>query len=278
MKRRIVAVALAVAAIVLLAVLVIQSRSVSIDAHLAHHTALAELGRVSEDFGTLLSDLNAAWKDNQVPSEGARLLGARLATSPERVQQYLAAMPGSSSQQNRVNNSYQGFATMVGEASTLVEQILDEQTTYAQSVAFLRDAGPRIVQTMRNIRLDRAAADTFQLLVGALDFAKADTSVREIELRRLLVTLGRDQRIDANMPAEVKELRAAVTNILGNKSLLDSKLRQLGDTPVSLAAEHLAEAEESLYRVTLSRVDQARTMLAVYALLLLAAAGAIAVR
>ena len=227
MKRRIVAVGLAAAAIVLLAVLVLQSRSVSIDAHLAHHTALAELGRVSEDFDTLLSDLNAAWQDNQVPSEGARLLAARLATSPERVNQYLKAVPGSTSQENRVSNSFDGFTKTVGEASTLIGEILDEQTAYANSVLFLRDSGPRIVQQMRNIRLDRAAGDTFQLVVGALDFAKADASVQEFELRRLLVTLGRDQRIDANMPAEVQELRGAITTILGSKAMLDSKLRQL---------------------------------------------------
>ncbi len=278
MKRRIVAVALAVAAIGLLAVLVIQSRSVNIDAHLAHHTALAELSRVAEDFGTLLSDLNTAWQDNQVPGEGARLLAARLATSPDRVAQYLASVPGSTSQENRVRNSHEGFAKTVAEASALVSQVLDEQTAYAESVLFLRETGPRIVQQMRNIRLDRAAADTFQLVVGALDFAKADASVQEFELRRLLVTLGRDQRLDANMPAEVQELRAAITTILASKAQLDSKLRQLGDTPVAQAATRLAEAEESLYRATLSTVDQARTLLAVYALLLLAAAGFIAVR
>ena len=45
-----------------------------------------------------------------------------------------------------------------------------------------------------------------------------------------------------------------------------------------LAAQRLAEAEESLYRATLLAVDQARTLLAVYALLLLAAAGFITYR
>ena len=190
MRRRIVAAGLAAAAIVLLAVLAFQSRSVSIDAHLAHHTALSELNRVGEDFGTLVSDLNAAWQENQVPGEGARSLAARLANSPERIGQYLKAVPGSASQEKRVSNSHDGFTTMVADTSVLVREILDEQTTYAESVLFLRDSGPRIVQQMRSIRLDRAAGDTFQLVVGALDFAKADSSVQEFELRRLLVTLG----------------------------------------------------------------------------------------
>ena len=278
MKRRIVAVGLAAAAIVLLAVLVLQSRSVSIDAHLAHHTVLAELALVSEDFGTLVSDLNTAWQESQVPGDGARLLAARLGASPERVSQNLNAVRGAASQERRVANSYEGFAGMIGDGSGLIREILQEQTAYAESVLFVRDSGPRIVQEMRNIRLDQAAADTFQLVVGALDFAKPDPSVQEFELRRLLTTLGRDQRIDANMPAELKELRAAITTILDSKAQLTSKLDQLGITPIPLAAQRLGEAEESLYRATLSTVDQARTLLAVYALLLLAAAGFIAYR
>jgi signal transduction histidine kinase len=278
MRRRIVAVGLAAAAIALLGVLVFQSRSVSIDAHLAHHTALSELSHVAEDFGTLVSDLNAAWQENQIPREGVQLLAARLASSPERIGQHLKAVPGSASQEKRLSNSHAGFTTMVQDTSVLIGEILDEQTTYGESVLFLRDSGPRIVQEMRNIRLDRAASDTFQLVVGTLDFAKTDSSVQEFELRRLLVTLGRDQRIDANMPVEVNQLHAAITTILDTKAPLTSKLNQLGDTPVPLAARRLAAAQESLYRATLLGVDQARTLLAVYALLLLAAAGFIAYR
>jgi signal transduction histidine kinase len=278
MKRRIVAVGLAVAALALLAALVFQSRPVPVEVHLAHHTAVADLERVAEDFKTLVTTLESAWQAGQPPGEGARALAARVAVSPERIQAQLFQVRGGTSQEARVRNSYEGFTASVEESSTLARDLLEEQSEFAASVNFLRESGPQIVEMMRDISLNRAAADTFQLLVGALDFARADATVQEYELRRLLVTLGRDQRIDANMPGEIQALLGAVTLVLEKKSAIQSRLRQIAQTPVPASAGSLSLAAEDLYRNTLSSVDQGRTLLAVYAVLLLAAAGFITVR
>ena len=267
-----------VGALLLLATLLFQSRSVSVEVHLAHHTAVTELDRVRDDFRTLVTTLESAWQNGQAPDEGARALAARVAVSPERVHGQMFQVRGGASQEARVLNSYEGFTATVAEASGLVRDLRREQTAYAEGASFLREEGPQIVDQMRDIRLDRAAADTFQLLVGALDFSKPDASVQEFELRRLLVTLGRDQRLDANMPNEVRQLLNAAGTILDTKSDIQSRLQQLTETPVVENAESLALAAEDLYRDTLASVDQGRTLLAVYVLLLLAAAGFIAFR
>ncbi len=278
MKRRIVAVGLVVGALLLLAALLFQSRSVSVEVHLAHHTAISELERVSEDFDSLVRTLESAWQAGQAPGGGARALAARVAVSPERVHGQMFQVRGGASQEARVLNSYEGFSGTVGEASTLVRNLLSEQAAYADKATFLRENGPQIVDQMREIRLDRAAVDTFQLLVGALDFSKPDASVQEFELQRLLVTLSRDQRVDANMPEQMDRLLEAAGTILDTKSDIQSRLRQLSETPVPANAESLAAAAEDLYRDTLASVDQGRTLLAVYVLLLLATAGFIAYR
>jgi len=269
---------LVVGALLLLAALLFQSRSVSVEVHLAHHTAVTELDRVRDDFGTLVTTLESAWQNGRAPGEGTRALAARVAVSPDRVHGQMFQVRGGASQEARVLNSYERFAATVAEASGLVRNLQSEQTAYAEEASFLREEGPQIVDQMREIRLDRAAADTFQLLVGALDFSKPDASVQEFELRRLLVTLGRDQRLDANMPNEVRRLLNAAGTILDTKSDIQSRLQQLAETPVVENAESLALAAEDLYRDTLASVDQGRTLLAVYVVLLLAAAGFIAFR
>lgn len=278
MKRRIVAVGLLVGALLLLTALLFQSRSVSVEVHLAHHTAIAELERVGEDFNALVATLESAWQNGQQPGEGARALAARVAVSPERVQSQLLQVRGGASQEARVLNSYNSFNGTVEEASTLVRALLTDQSAFAENATFLRESGPQIVEQMRDIRLDRAAADTFQLLIGTLDFSKPSARVQEFELRRLLVALGRDQRLDANMPAQMQQLLGGVELILDSKTNIQSRLTQLTETPVPVNAENLAEAAEALYRDTLSSVDQGRTLLAVYVLLLLAAAAFIAYR
>ena len=240
MKRRFVAVGLVVGALLLLTALLFQSRSVSVEVHLAHHTAMTELERVREDFMTLVTTLESAWQSGQAPGEGARALAARVAVSPERVHGQMFQVRGGASQEARVLNSYEGFTGTVAEASGLVRDLLSAQADYAAQSSFLREEGPQIVDQMREIRLDRAAADTFQLVVGTLDFAKPDASVQEFELRRLLVTLGRDQRLDANMPDQTESLLDAVSTILDSKSDIQSRLQQLSETPVALNAERLS--------------------------------------
>jgi signal transduction histidine kinase len=278
MKRTAFAVLLASAAVGLLVSLALASRSLPIETHIAQYTAVTELERVSEDFTTLVAALESAWDGTQAPGEGARALAARIAASHQQLPEALWDMGGSSSQQNRVSNSLASVEATVDAAATLAAELIAEQTAYAQSVDFLRDSGPRIIEQMRDIRLDRIAADTFQLVVGTLDFARPDATVREFELRRLLVTLSRDQRVDANMPADVERLRNAVGTILNGKANIRSKLTQLAGTPLIAVAGNLGVATRDLYQSAVRGVEQARTMLAVYAVVLLAALGFIAFR
>ena len=276
MKRTVLVVILAVAALALLASLALQSRSVPVGIHIAQNTVATEVERVNEDFQTLVSTLESAWQSSQDPGEGARVLEARLASSPQRLVDAVEQIPGNGAQLERIGNSYAGFEQTSAEASALASELLNDQTAFAQSLGFLRDSGPQIIQQMRDIRLDRVAADTFQLIVGTVDYANPDTTVQEYELRRLLVTLGRDQRIDANMPTQVETLRNAVNTVLSTKSGIRSKLTQLAQTPVVDSATSLGEAVQDAYRSSVAKVDQARLMLAIYAVVLLAAVGFVA--
>jgi signal transduction histidine kinase len=94
----------------------------------------------------------------------------------------------------------------------------------------------------------------------------------------LLVTLGRDQRIDANMPGEVEALRTAVLTIVDSKSAIRSKLVQLTETPVAPIAAGVDEAVRAAYRDSVAAVDRARLMLSIYAIVLFVAVGIITFR
>ncbi len=278
MKRSILGIGLAVAALALLGALVLQSRPVSVDVHVAHYAAIADLERSAEDFNALVAGLNSAWANLQFPGEGVRALAARVSESPARLTSQLFEVSGGASQETRVLNRYEGYTSMVRQTDALLEELFTEQEAYVESVDFVRESGPEIIEQMRDIRLDRAATDTFQLVLGTLDFARLDASVQEVELRRLLVALGRDQRIDANMPGQAQRLLDAVAVVLNSKSTIQSRVTQIAETPIPGNAQSLIQAAEDLYRSTLISVDQGRTLLAIYAVLLLAAAGFIAFR
>jgi signal transduction histidine kinase len=105
----------------------------------------------------------------------------------------------------------------------------------------------------------------------------SSSSVRANALDRLLVTLGRDQRVDS-MPAKFDVLLTSVGTILANKPVIESKLEQLVGAPVGEHATALSTAAQDMYAIAVTRIEQARLMLAVYAVVLLLAVGFIALR
>jgi signal transduction histidine kinase len=278
MKRTVVVVILAVFALGLLASLALESRSVPLEVHIAQHTVSTDTARIQDDFATLLTTIESAWATTQSPGEGARALIGRLAAAPEQLRAPTLLIPGNSAQRERVFNGYEGFSITAGQASALARDLVEDQTRFAESAVFLRDVGPQIIQQMRDIRLDRVAEDTFQLIIGTVDFATPDSVLQEYELRRLLVTLTRDQRIDANMPREVEQLRAAVLAILDGKGDILSKLEQLRGTPVAANAASLSVAARDAYANTVMGAERARLMLSLYAGVLFLAVGFIAYR
>jgi signal transduction histidine kinase len=277
MKRAVIALVLALAALALLISLALESRSLPVETHVAQYTIATDLERFNGDFRALVDTLRAAWAAQTPPGEGARALLARVASQPQQLPSSLLTMQGSTSQETRLSNTHETFVAAVGQATALAEQLLGDQTAYASAVTFLREEGAAVIQELRDAKLDRQAADTFQLVVGTLDFAGKDASVRANALDRLHVTLGRDQRVDS-MPAKFDVLLTSVGTILATKPVIESKLQQLVATPVGEHATALSTAAQDMYAIAVTRIEQARLMLSVYAVVLLLAVGFIALR
>ena len=277
MKRTAFAIVVALAALGLLVSLALESRPLPVEVHVAQYTIGADLEHIDDDFRTLVTTLSSAWNGLQPPGEGARALLARVESQPQQLPQTLFEIRGNASQEARLKNTFDSYRGTINEATRLANELLNDQSEYASAVAFIRESGGRVIQQMRDLRFERAAADTFQLVVGTLDFAGSRPTVQEAELRRLLVALGRDQRVDG-MPADVTRLRNAMETVVTKRDSIRSKLEQLSASPVVANGKNLAAAAQDLYRATVARVDQARLMLAVYAVVLLLAVGFVALR
>jgi signal transduction histidine kinase len=277
MKRTAIAIVLALAALALLLSLALVSRSLPVEIHVAQNAIKADLERIDEHFRTIVETLNRSWQDQQAPGEGARALLVQFAAEPRQIPHSLFDLRGNTSQQDRLAASYEEFTSSVADAAKLAEDVLNDQTAYVASVAFLRESGTRVIEQLRSQHFDRAASDAFQLVVGTLDFSGPHPSVQESELRRLLTTLARDQRAE-QLPSEVERLRGVVDTVLTSKSRIDTKLGQLAAAPVVEKTAVLAQTSQGLYQTAVARVDRARLMLSVYAVALLAAVGLIALR
>jgi len=269
MKRSILLIGLAAP----LGIFLLQSRPVSDEVHAAHLAAIADLERTAEDFSSLTTTLESAWASVEDPGENARTLAARVAESPERLSTYMPQGTDSSSQQDPYLDRYEAYTRIVNQTEPLITEFFAEQAVYLESITFIQESGPRIIAEMRRIRMDRAAAETSQLVVGTLAYATGDASVEEFNPRFLLVSLGRDLRIDANMPRQTQTLLDSVTTVLDNKSIIQSKVTQIVLMPIPDNVSRLIQAEEELYRSSLLSVGQGRTLLSIYAVLFVATVG-----
>lgn len=274
--RRILIIGLVVAALVPLAKFVLQSRPVPVAVHDAHLAAIADLERTAEDYSALTTTLNSAWTSGQDPGQDARALAARVTEGPERLSGLLFGA-GGGRQEGPIRDRYDAYTLIVSQTEPLLAELFEEQAIYLESVAFVRASGPGITQQMRRLRLDRAAAETSQLVAGTLDYATAEPTVEAVELRRLLVSLGRDLRIDANMPNQAQRLLDSVTVVLENKSIIQSNMTQIVLMPIPDNVRSLIRAEQEFFSSRSITTGEGRALL-FYAALLLVTAGFVSSR
>lgn len=274
--RRILIIGLVLAAMVPLAKFVLQSRAVPVAVHDAHLAAIADLERTAEDYSALTTTLSSAWTSGQDPGQDARALAARITESPERLSGLLFGA-GGGRQEGPIRDRYDAYTLIVSQTEPLLAELFEEQAIYLESVAFVRASGPGITQQMRRLRLDRAAAETSQLVAGTLDYATAEPTVEAVELRRLLVSLGRDLRIDANMPNQAQRLLDSVTVVLENKSIIQSNMTQVVLMPIPDNVHSLIRAEQEFFSSRSITTGEGRALL-FYAALLLVTAGFVSSR
>src|SRR5690606_5310353 len=189
-----------------------------------------------------------------------------------------AVIPAGDAERAGLEGRLESFARSVSDAERLVRELLAEQSEYARDVAFVRDEGPRIIQQMRDLRLDREAGDVFQLVVGTLDHATPDATVSGADLRLLVTTLERDERISANVPRELERLGAAVLSIVDHKAPIERKLDELATSPLVQRAAVVGAAAQEAYRRAVATVEQARLMLGIYSAALFLVVGFAAFR
>ena len=104
MKRAVIALVLALAALALLISLALESRSLPVETHVAQYTIAGDLERLNGDFRALVDTLQSAWQEQTPPGEGARALLERVAAQPQQLARVVVLdagqrEPGSSAQQ-----------------------------------------------------------------------------------------------------------------------------------------------------------------------------------
>jgi two-component system NtrC family sensor kinase len=278
MKRTISVLVLAVAALALLVGAALKSRSVPLNAHIAQFTLTSDINRLADDFQTLVTALSTAWQSSQSPGDAAGALHQRVVGSLLSFGRDIADIPGSGAQRERMENSFERLRGPMATVDELTKSLLLEQKRYADNLALLRELGPEVVRILRANSQPVLAAGVFQLMAETIEYAAPGESRRLADARRLLSPIERERRNNIALPPELDTLLNAATAILDAKDGIESRLEQLADSPVVDYAYTLGAAASAAYDSAVSSAEKARTMLSIYAVVMLLSVGAIAYR
>ena len=278
MKRTLTVIVLAFAALGLLVGAALKSRSIPLEAHIARYTLNADITRLNDEFNTLVASLDTAWQSTQAPGEAASALRQRVIGSLEGLEQSVESIPGSALERGRTQNNLDRLRATMATVNELTSILLREQAEYFENLTLLRDNGPDVVRQLTAISETRMAADIFQVMAETIDFAAPQSAISEYQIRRLLVTLNRDQRIDARLPSLTDPLLGAVTSVLETKEGIRSRVAQLASVSLVENADALNLAASVAYQSAASTTERARTMLSIYAIVMLLSVGVIGFR
>ena len=278
MKRTLTVIVLGFAALALLVGAALKSRSIPLDAHIARFTLNSDIARLEDDYRTLVNSLETAVQSRLAPGDATSALHVRIVSSLDALQLSAESIPGSAAERERIQNNIDRLQATMATVDDLTSTLIREQTEYSSNLALLRDSGPEIVRQLRALGQIRVAADVFQLLAETIDFAASNEGIDEYQIQRLLVTLSRGQRTDAGVPGLTRDLLSAVTDILETKDGIRSRLTQLGTVALIVNADALNLAATTAYQQAVSSAESARTMLSIYAVVMLLSVGVIGFR
>ncbi|MEL6870830.1 MAG: ATP-binding protein [Pseudomonadota bacterium] len=273
MLKKILIAMIAMLVVVLLYILVRESRSVS--------------GEFYIDYSNYVSTLRQSQRDYETLSDTLSVVSRQVQTVPETVDS-LTARLGQSANALRAPSLTLRNATVSREARTYtnkVEQLLIETATFAEAQVLLAAAadsvrvdGPQVVRALRDGGEETLSQALFGFSVEVLDVAAGQSEVSPDELQRRVDELAASANETNNLPEGFADLIAASGVILSQSPDTAAALE-------SIAAIDLPATSQALYRAVAannasitSKADRARLLLAAVSILLILCIAWIGVR
>lgn len=271
-KKLLVAV-IAVSIVVLLALLVRESRSVSAQFYIDYSGYASTLRQAQRDHETLVDTLGVVSRQaGEIPST-VRSLTARLEQSRGVLQSPPELITNAA-----VSASSARYVSDLDATLKAVTRFTESATQLSAAATVLRDDAPDVVRRLRDGNREALSQQLFGLTVEFLDVAtgKSDTPVAELERRlQQVVGTGTDAGVARRDFLAVTDAASAV---ISSRQAADEALGQLEQASLASSAQSLYDAIASMNATVTSRADRARLLLAAVCVLLLLGISLIGVR
>ncbi|MEN7344366.1 MAG: hypothetical protein AAAFM81_15550, partial [Pseudomonadota bacterium] len=256
MIRKILIAMIAMSMIVLLALLVRESRSISAQFYIDYSGYVSTLRQAQRDHETLMDTLDALTSQAVSVPNTVNTLAARLEQSKTTLE-----APPESLVSGPVQSAAARYVSSVNMTLTSLTRFVESENQLAEAVKVLREDSPEVVRTLRDRGNDAISQNLFGLTVDVLDNATGKSSLEPKEIgRRLddLVALAEDNNVSSR--AFTRLIDAAAATPLTRAAVLE-ELAAIDAAGLEASAQGLYSAVAAMNASVTSRADRARLLL-----------------
>ncbi|MEM7502282.1 MAG: ATP-binding protein [Pseudomonadota bacterium] len=251
-----------------LSLLIVESRTVTTDYHVAHAERIRTLDAVQADVAAVRAGAQTALTDGQSVPLAVDLALARVAENRAALAT-IADIPRAgidlTAEAERLDAALTGVSSA---AATFVEH----QAALAASLATFQSESPTLVKYLRDQDATVTSQQVFRTAIDVFELATADDNDGAALLTTRIDALSSRLESDEFAAPQVAAFSSAATAVVADHGTTLTNLDALLAAAAEANPRPLQAALTALDRTLVSRVERARLLLAVCAVLLLAAA------
>lgn len=256
MLKKILIAMIAMLMVVLLTVLVRESRTVDAQFYIDYSNYVSVLRQSQRDHETLSSTLGVYAGQAQALPETVTSLSERLGAGVS-----VLRAPPVSIRNEAVAQASAVYTRSVERLLAGVGSFSELQAQLASAATVLREDGPGVVRVLRQRDAADISQQLFGLTVDVLDYATGKSAIDSAELVARVDTLAAQAESEGRAPAGLAALNDAMRTVLATRQQAISALDDIENASFPAAAQQLYGAVSANNASVTSKADRARLLL-----------------
>jgi len=269
MVRALLATLAALSLVGVLSILIIESRAVNEEYYVAHAQRMRAIEASGNDIAVIAQDAESAFGEGRTIPSSVELAFARLAENSSLLGSLAATSAADPDVQSRLLAYDEGLKQFAANGQAFAAR----QNALAAALRILQEESPVVVKELRRLELGDASQIAFSLAVDVIEFAIGQNQADPDQIVRRIDALRYDLADVSDAPGQFDAFTAAAGSVIEEGAAAKSALDEIGTSSVAAELSLLSTAVLNGNRLIVSRVERARLLLAVCAVLLLVGAG-----
>jgi len=257
-----------------LALLIVESRSVNEEYYAAHAERMRAIDTARTDLALVAASAESAFREGRPIPDALEAALGRLATSNTVLQAARDADIDNAEVVDQLTAYDEALASFAADADAFAEQ----QDALAEALRRVQEESPEIVKELRSAELADQSQATFAFALDLIEFASGQSSADPEQLAARLNALNADPAIAEQTPGLANGFVDAAATVIAQREAAAGAVRELAGNTAADRLWELSNALQGVNRSTVSRAERARLLLSVCTLTLLAGMGFVAYR